>query len=153
MKKLLVPTDFSPVAQNAYQYALKLARRVDGEVILLHVFDDAGMGELLTLPDLTEFAIAAKTRETERALKAFRQYEGQLREQLGMQEVPVSHVLLFGNPIATIVRYGNEREVDMIVMGTAGENNPVRRVLGTQTEHVLAHAKRPVLAVPQDVEF
>ena len=39
MKKLLFPTDFSETANNAFVYALKMAKSIDAEVIVLHVYD------------------------------------------------------------------------------------------------------------------
>ena len=35
--KLLVPTDFSEVAQSAMQHAIKFAEIINADVILLHV--------------------------------------------------------------------------------------------------------------------
>jgi nucleotide-binding universal stress UspA family protein len=39
MKKILFPTDFSEVANNAFIHALEFAKLVNGELILLHTFD------------------------------------------------------------------------------------------------------------------
>ena len=38
MKKILVPTDFSPCSTNAFSYAMQLAHYVNGYVNLLHVY-------------------------------------------------------------------------------------------------------------------
>ena len=45
MKKILVPTDFSELAENALKYAAQLAKRTDAELLLLHVY---------TIPVFTE---------------------------------------------------------------------------------------------------
>ena len=37
MNKILVPTDFSPHADAAFDYAIHLAQKQPGEVVLLHV--------------------------------------------------------------------------------------------------------------------
>jgi len=39
MKKILVPTDFSDYAGKALQYAVQVAKKMDAEIVLLHVFD------------------------------------------------------------------------------------------------------------------
>ena len=39
MKKILFPTDFSEVANNAFVHALGLAKLVHGELILLHTYE------------------------------------------------------------------------------------------------------------------
>lgn len=39
MKKILFPSDFSPVATNAFVHALEFANTVKAEIVLLHTFD------------------------------------------------------------------------------------------------------------------
>ena len=39
MKKILFPTDFSEVANNAFVHALEFAKMVHGELVLLHSFE------------------------------------------------------------------------------------------------------------------
>ena len=39
MKKILFPTDFSEVANNAFIHALEFAKIVNGELVLLHTFE------------------------------------------------------------------------------------------------------------------
>ena len=42
MKRLLVPTDFSPCADNAINFAVGIAKALSGEVVLLNVYEHAG---------------------------------------------------------------------------------------------------------------
>jgi nucleotide-binding universal stress UspA family protein len=42
MQHILVPTDFSPEAHNAFEMALQLAQRTGGHVTLLHVLESLG---------------------------------------------------------------------------------------------------------------
>lgn len=39
MKRILVPTDFSPQAENALKVAAQLAKKYDSEIFLLHLLD------------------------------------------------------------------------------------------------------------------
>ena len=39
MKKILFPTDFSEASHNAFVHALKWAKLVQGELVLLHSFE------------------------------------------------------------------------------------------------------------------
>jgi nucleotide-binding universal stress UspA family protein len=39
MKKILFPTDFSPLSLNAFSYALHFAKSSNAEIIILHVYD------------------------------------------------------------------------------------------------------------------
>ncbi|HMQ48425.1 MAG TPA: universal stress protein [Saprospiraceae bacterium] len=38
MQKILVPTDFSPVADNALNYAIEIAAKFESELLLYHVY-------------------------------------------------------------------------------------------------------------------
>src|SRR5665647_656620 len=38
MKRILVPTDFSPTAEKAFRFALDLAARARGTIILYHTY-------------------------------------------------------------------------------------------------------------------
>ena len=38
MKLILVPTDFSPLADNALKYAMDLASAMDGSIMLVNVY-------------------------------------------------------------------------------------------------------------------
>ena len=39
MKKILFPTDFSEIADNAFLYALKMADYLGYEIIVLHAYE------------------------------------------------------------------------------------------------------------------
>src|SRR4030095_13001044 len=39
LKKILVPIDFSPMSNKAFQYALQFAERFGCEIVLLHVVE------------------------------------------------------------------------------------------------------------------
>src|SRR4029079_10763757 len=64
MKRLLVPTDFSPASDIAFNYALDLAAREGASIHLLHVVDDASYaaafpdGMFVELPGLRERLVA-----------------------------------------------------------------------------------------------
>ncbi|MCS7085151.1 MAG: universal stress protein, partial [Bacteroidia bacterium] len=38
-KHLILPTDFSPAAQNAFYFACGLARKTEGEIHLVHIYE------------------------------------------------------------------------------------------------------------------
>ena len=66
MTKILFPTDFSNVANNAFVHALGLAKLVHGELILLHTYElpiiDSQFG--LQNYNLTESFLPAKSSAT-----------------------------------------------------------------------------------------
>ena len=74
VKRLLVPTDFSPTSDIAFNYALDMAAREGASIRLLHVIEDASFaaaypdGLFVELPGLREKLIdeagSASTRRS-----------------------------------------------------------------------------------------
>jgi nucleotide-binding universal stress UspA family protein len=55
MNTILVPTDFSPAAENATAYAAQLARQIEASLVLLHVYQ-------LPVP-MTDYPVLMVTNE------------------------------------------------------------------------------------------
>ena len=56
MKTIIIPTDFSDCANNASEYAAKLAKSIDAKVLLLHVYH-------VPLTSAPDFPVEVKTAE------------------------------------------------------------------------------------------
>ena len=63
MKRFLIPTDFSPVANQALIFAIHLAERLKARLEILHVFD-----HLLLETDLLPFHIDSALSEGDDSL-------------------------------------------------------------------------------------
>ena len=66
-------------------------------------------------------------------------------------EIPgwaVEFVTVTGDVVDTILEVSDEREADLIVMGTRGRHGFLDAIRGTTTERVLRGAKCPLLTVP-----
>jgi nucleotide-binding universal stress UspA family protein len=75
-------------------------------------------------------------------------WQGQLEQIRPVDtSIPVTHVLLEGDPASEIVRYGRDAGIDLIVMGTHGRTGVERLVLGSVAEKVLGAASCSVLVV------
>ena len=61
--------------------------------------------------------------------------------------VPVETAVLSGKPHKRIREYADDRDVDLIVMGTHGRTGLDRYLLGSVTEKVVRTADQPVLTV------
>lgn len=139
-KTILVAVDFSPAAEMVTQRAVELARRCPADLELVHVVEylpplDIGY-EPVTAPEwsVDEQVLLDNARQNLRDLA-----EGQ-----GIGAVP-QHVEL-GPPKHVIVRLAQEREADLIVIGSHGRHG-IGRLLGSTADGVLHHAPCDVLAV------
>jgi len=55
-----------------------------------------------------------------------------------------------GGPSRTILDYVDDRAIDLVVMGTRGQRNVQRLILGSVTERVVRNSPVPVLVVPPE---
>ena len=150
--RLLVPTDFSDNAANAFQYALHLARTLECEVHVLHVVYpeyDVGMDVPVVAAQVTEEKIKV-SRELigtfiHRGVAAVFERETEAPTVEG-QVVP-------GTPVETIARVAEEKDVDLIVMGTRGAHSRWEKWAGTVAAGVVRQAHCHVLVAPEGATF
>jgi nucleotide-binding universal stress UspA family protein len=141
-KRILFPTDFSPAAVHALDYAISLALEHEATLVLVHVIEDIGFASPFTLsssPMNLEYqhGMEEKARATlQKAVAA------QLKRQLEVQER-----LAQGKPFVEIVRIAKEEAVDLIVIPTRSKPDPKHTHLGSTAEHVVRLAPCPVLVV------
>ena len=142
IKRLLVPTDFSPTSDIAFNYALDMAARAGASIHLLHVIDDASFatvypdGVYVELPGLQEKLIG----EAHARLDA-------VAAVCAAAGVPATTQVVVGRPSASITEEANTRGSDLIVMGTHGRGGFAHLMLGSVAERVLRTAQCPVLTV------
>lgn len=145
-KRILVPVDFSPHADEAIATAADLSKRYDASVTLVHVYETVAYtlpeGYVLYTPQqladiMTEFQklLASARKKAEAA--------GALRVETTQLQGPVAN---------EITGFARDKGFDLIVMGTHGRSGLKHALLGSVAERVLRKASCPVLAVrvPED---
>src|SRR5262245_5831370 len=110
VKRLLVPTDFSPTSDIAFKYALDLAARESASVHLLHVIEDGSFAA--AYPDGL-FVEPSGLRE---------QLMGEAQKRLdaiantcAAVNVIATTQVIVGQPAACITAEANSRGADLIV--------------------------------------
>jgi nucleotide-binding universal stress UspA family protein len=129
VKKILYPTDFSSYSNQAYFHALGLAEKYKASVTFVYVYTPGGEGDDGTGADR----------------KYWRNQLEQIRPS--NPEIPVSHVMLEGDPATEIVRYAADAGIDVIVVGTHGRTGVDRLLMGSVAEKVMREAPCSVLVV------
>lgn len=136
IRHILAPTDFSAAAERALAMALELAGVFDARVTLLHVWSMpyTAYAEGLTWPldEMERAARSALDRTLANAREVHPKVEALLRED---------------GDWAQILEVANERDVDLIVMGTHGRRGLPHFVLGSVAEKVVRLSPVPVLTV------
>ena len=147
MKRILVPTDFSPPAQWAAEVATEIARKAEAEIVLLHVIEEPGSesfnveGQVAASGDEEEkFYLAQLIRKSRRDL-------ANAAAEIEVTGVRVSTRLKMGNAFHGIRSIIMEQAADLVVMGTSGRSKLEEMIIGSNTERVVRYAKCPVLTV------
>jgi universal stress protein A len=141
-QRFLVPIDFSESANQALEYAINLAGKLDAHLTLLHVIQSVPLGGVdmgVTLPytylqdleaEITQSMEACLARVTAAGL------EGDI-------------VVVHGVPFHEVVETAKTQKVDLIVMGTHGRSGLQHVLLGSVAEKVVRLAPCPVLVARQ----
>ncbi len=143
MKKILVATDFSPLATAALRYAGTLAAQTGAELIALYA-------------DPFEPPLEFTSREADdvaSAITTSRRLAEEELERCVEQNVPpgviTRVVVVEDHPVPAIVGHARSNGVDLIVVGTHGRGGLERLLLGSVSERVVAESPVPVVVVPR----
>lgn len=144
IRQILLPTDFSVLADHAARYARSLAESYHASLHVLHVVSAVLVP--VPGPEVGTVAMAVPSdgsvAEAEEALEHF------VQKQLAGLSVPVVAKVLEGAPDLQISRYAAEAAIDLIVIGTHARGLVRRIFLGSVSKAVMEHAPCPVLTVP-----
>ena len=136
LKNILFATDFSQAAGAAAPIAIQIARRYGAKVYGVHVnrFDDYKAA-----------APSAWAAMAERAEKETREDAGRLNEQL--QSIEHEVVIGEGNLWEVLSNMIQQKEIDLVVVGTRGRTGFGKTLLGSVAEQILRQSPCPVLTV------
>lgn len=147
MKKILYTTDFSKNAELAFPIALKLAKKHQAEIHLLHVFDIPTSWDYPYTEEPLEMERQA-IRESEKKLKElFVQYSSDSVEGLKV----VYHVIENPSVVDGILSCIHQINPDILVIGTKGGSKAREIIVGSSTKSLLSKSPVPVLAIPESV--
>ncbi|HEU4902323.1 MAG TPA: universal stress protein, partial [Flavisolibacter sp.] len=142
MKKLLVPIDFTPASRNASEYAVSLAKKLEAEVQLLHVYT-----EPMPVGNVPDPVFVATSLREENKLRVGQEMDW-LKKQYSME---VHGGSLAGYRGDTIKDTANETAADLIVMGAKPAHK--NKILGSTTLKMIRKSPKPVLVIPEDARF
>lgn len=147
MKKILVPTDLSPTGELGVQLAVEIAKRCGATISLVN-FTRHPLGS--TFSATGEVDLAADDEENAYTLQLLQTKKAQLDDLVqkytspGIQFESAVVDSKFKSGIDAIT---SQENIDLVVMGTSGEENAKEVFLGNHTEQVIKVSSAPVLSV------
>ncbi|MGY5849081.1 universal stress protein [Salegentibacter sp. F14] len=145
MKRILVPTDFSDQAENALKVAAQLARKFDSEIYLLHMLELP-----LQLIDPVQGSNAHNLPESIFFMKLAHQRFSNLMSKPYLKDLKVKETVLFHQAFEGIKEVSEERECDIIIMGSHGASGFKEMFIGSNTEKVVRSSTVPVLVIKKE---
>jgi nucleotide-binding universal stress UspA family protein len=147
-KTILVPVDFSPCSDEAFQVGCHMARLCGGALLVLHVIDTSALSAFNRLGLLAVPSDAAAQRR--RLRHHARLKVRQLLESKVAADVKITRLIVEGAPFVEIAKVARTGNVDLVVMGSyGGRSGSVDKIFfGSTAEKVVRTAGCPVLTVP-----
>lgn len=146
MKTIIIPTDFSPIATNAMNYGVDMAKAINANIILLHVYQVP-----VSMTDVPVVVISVD------------ELKKGAEEKLADLKASVEHITSGKLKIYTEARLGdvvdeledlcNKIKPIAVVMGTKGASGIERAMFGSVTLTAIRHLNWPVICVPPGKEF
>jgi len=140
MKTILVPTDFSPSADNAMNYAAQLAQMVDASILLVHVYQiPISMNDVPVLMVSAEELKNNADRGLERAGE---------QVQKNYPAIIIEKESRLGNVVEELKDICSEIKPLAIVVGKHGASGAERFLFGSTTLSIIRHLAYPVVSIP-----
>lgn len=128
---ILVPTDFSEVCEQTINKAATLAKKMNKQIMILHVFDNKTIEMLNTLKKGEEFLVellAERIKELEETYK-----------------IKADFTIRHGDIFEKIGEVAEELNAFFIVMGTHGKVGLQQKLFGSRAMRVVDNSPVPIL--------
>jgi nucleotide-binding universal stress UspA family protein len=141
MKTILVPTDFSPNANKALDFAVGIAKAASAKIIIIHACDLLD----ITFKDQVKIKEDYNQQIIDESTAKLKLLEESIEEA---EQLVVETQLYKGLATDTILFAAKERRPDLVIMGTLGNSGVKEKIFGSKTSAVIGKIDVPVLAVP-----
>ena len=136
-QKIMIATDGSDCSMLAAGKGIELARLSGGKVYAVYVVSTnylSSVGVDFYWGEIYE----AFQKDGENAVNNIKE----MGERVGVNVEPI---VLDGHPADELIRYAEEEEMDIVIMGTIGKTGLNKLLLGSVTGSLVRHSRVPVM--------
>lgn len=146
MKTIIIPTDFSPVALNATNYAADMAIAINAEILLVNIY---------TIPvSYTEVPVAMiSIEEMRKASEAELTDLKTSLEHITSGKIKIRIESRMGNTVDELEDICNTVKPFVVVMGSKGKSGIENLLFGSTTLTAIRHLSWPIICVPPGKEY
>jgi len=133
---ILVPTDFSDVANNAVDHAVAIAKKYGNEILLVHIVEANFLSSIIGGKNNIKGGIVGQMLQEKlnTVCKAIKDDYG----------VKANGVIKEGRIYKVILEIADDEELDSIVMGTNGAEG-FEQIMGSNSSRVISQSPVPVI--------
>jgi len=148
IKNIVVATDFSVTARNAYRYANELANALNATLTIVHVKESIVMhSDVVIAPSSSE-----DNMELIKDLKELIAEEDfVIGKSATKQEVKIK--VLNGHPVDVLIEMSKTSNTDLIVIGATGLADVLTKIFGSISIKISNQAYCPVILVPREAKW
>lgn len=145
MKTILVPTDFSTYGLNAAQNAASMAEKTHAKIILQHNvptllnWSSMSADQHRHYPDIIQRSVASQNRL------------GELMDNYVLRHLDVAGIVTQGVTYEKIIEEAYQEGVDIIVIGSHGNEKNDRCFIGSNIQKVMREAHCPVMTIKKEI--
>jgi len=151
MKKILLPTDFSPNSLNAIHYAVDLFKGRECDFYLLNVLKASTFisDDLMTMTPVESIYQSL----IDASKKNINHIISKIKAENNDNKHGFHAIVDYDNFIDAINQLCQSEDIDLIIMGTKGASGLDKVLFGSNTIRVIQRCSTPVLAIPKNYKF
>lgn len=146
MKTIIVPTDFSPIATNAMNFAADMAVNINASLMLLHIYQVP-----VSMTDVP--VVMASSEELRKSSEAKLQEIKNSLTHITSGKIKVYTEARLGDVSDELEDFCKHIQPFAVIMGTRGASGIERVLFGSTTLTAIRHLKWPVIVVPPGKEY
>ena len=146
MKTIIVPTDFSPIATNAMNFAADMALNINASLMLLHIYQVP-----VSMTDVPVVLVSAE--ELRKSSEAKLQEIKDAMMHITSGKIKVYTEARLGDVSDELEDVCKHIQPFAVIMGTRGASGVERVLFGSTTLTAIRHLKWPVIVVPPGKEY
>lgn len=141
MRKILLPIENFSEDQEVITEAVDIAKKFNGKITFLHVDNAQMLVSRLQYEAYIDREIITEKIDTKKSQdKLIKEYKDR-----GVLKLEIKEIV--GDPASEIINEAQEGDYDLVIMRTHGMGATKRFMLGSVTNKVVHHIKKPILVV------
>ncbi len=144
IKKILVALAFSPYSEGIFNYAEKIARKFNAELIIGSIINVRDVSAVRMITSMGyevngDHYVQSIKEERERMLEQF-------LEKTPFDRKKIRTIIKVGNPIDELLKLIVKENIDMVVMGIKGRSDLEHVFIGSVAEKLFRRSPVPVIS-------